>query len=158
MGLGSDIPATNITTISLFGTEGSMVTSGNYNGASVVMPSAGIFNYSDIRTFLKQKLSTDPVTREGATVVVLNGSGVAGVAQTEADKLTEAGFIVGDIANAPDGTYGDVEVYQIGQGMTGTKARLESAFGVTVKTTAPPIEVSEDVNFVVIFGKDRSSN
>lgn len=158
MGLGSDIPATSITTISLFGADNSLVTSGNYNGASVVMPAAGIFDYSDIRTFLKQKLSTDPVTREGATIVVLNGSGVAGVAQTEADKLTEAGFIVGDIANAPEAKYGDVEVYQVGEGMTGTKARLQSAFGVTVKTTAPPIEVSDDVNFVVIFGKDRSSN
>jgi LCP family protein required for cell wall assembly len=158
MQLGSDIPATSIKTISLFGTDGSVVTSGNYNGASVVMPSAGIFDYTDIRTFLKQKLSTDPVTREGASIVVLNGSGVSGVAQTEADKLTEAGFIVSNVDNAPDGTYADVEVYQVGDGMTGTKARLESAFGVTVKTTAPPIAVTPEVSFVVIFGKDRSSN
>jgi hypothetical protein len=158
MKLGSDIPSSSIKTLSLFGDENSLVTSGNYNGASVVMPAAGIFDYSDIRTFLKQKLSTDAVTREGAQVVVLNGSGVAGVAQTEADKLTEAGFIVSEVGNAPEGTYGDVEVYQVGQGMTGTKARLESAFGVKTKTTAPPVEVAEGTNFVVIFGKDRSSN
>jgi LCP family protein required for cell wall assembly len=158
MQLGSDIPAANIKTISLFGADGSVVTSGNYNGASVVMPSAGIFDYSDIRTFLKQKLSTDPVTQEGASIVVLNGSGVSGVAQTEADKLTEAGFIVSGVDNAPDGTYGDVEVYQVGEGMTGTKARLESAFGVKVKTTEPPLAMTPDVNFVIVFGKDRSSN
>lgn len=158
MTLGSDIPSASIKTISLFGTDGSVVTSGNYNGASVVMPAAGIFDYAEIRTFLKQKLSTDPVTREGAHVVVLNGSGVAGVAQTEADKLTEAGFIVDEVGNAPDGTYGDVEVYQVGEGMTGTKARLESAFGVKAKTTAPPVTVVEGTNFVVIFGKDRSAN
>jgi LCP family protein required for cell wall assembly len=158
MKLGSDIPSSSIKTLSLFGDENSLVKSGNYNGASVVMPAAGIFDYSDIRTFLKQKLSTDAVTREGAQVVVLNGSGVAGVAQTEADKLTEAGFIVSEVGNAPEGTYGDVEVYQVGQGMTGTKARLESAFGVKTKTTAPPVEVAEGTNFVVIFGKDRSSN
>lgn len=158
MKLGSDIKSENIKTISLFGDENSLVTSGNYNGASVVMPSAGIFDYAELRTFLKQALSTDPVTREGANIVVLNGSDVAGVAQTEADKLTEAGFIVSGIDNAPDGTYADIEVYQMGEGMTGTKARLESAFGVKVKTTDPPIAVTADVNFVVVFGKDRSSN
>ena len=158
MKLGTDIPADSIKTISLFGTDSAVVTSGPYNGASVVMPSAGIFDYSDVRSFLKQKLSTDPVTQEGASVVVLNGSGVAGVAQTEADKLTEAGFIVSGVDNAPEGTYGDVEIYQIGEGKTGTKTRLESAFGVKVKTTDPPVAMTPDVNFVIVFGKDRSSN
>jgi LCP family protein required for cell wall assembly len=157
MQLGTDIPVASITSISLFDGDEAVVMSGPYNGASVVMPSAGIFNYSGIRTFLKQKLSTDPVTREGAKVVVLNGSGVTGVAQTEADKLTEAGFIVSNVANAPDAKYQDVEIYQVGTGMTGTKAKLKSAFGVEVKTTAPPIAVDTDVNFVIVFGKDRSA-
>ncbi|MDB5186959.1 MAG: hypothetical protein JWM07_431 [Candidatus Saccharibacteria bacterium] len=158
MTLGSDIPSTSIKPISLFGDENSIVTSGSYNGASVVMPAAGIFDYSDLRTFLKQKLSTDPVTREGASIVVLNGSGVAGVAQTEADKLTEAGFIISEVANAPAGKYPDVEIYQIGDTMAGTKQRLESAFGVKVKQTVPPVTVDQGVNFVLIFGVDRSSN
>lgn len=158
MTLGSDIPSTSIKSISLFGDDNSIVTSGSYNGASVVMPAAGIFDYTELRTFLKQKLSTDPVTREGANIIVLNGSGVAGVAQTEADKLTEAGFIVSDVDNAPAGDYADVEVYQIGDGMAGTKQRLESAFGVKVKKTIPPVTVAEGINFVLIFGVDRSSN
>jgi polyisoprenyl-teichoic acid--peptidoglycan teichoic acid transferase len=158
MQLGSDIPAAEIKSLSLFEEENSLMTSGPYNGASVVMPAAGVFDYSDIRTYLKQKLSTDPVTREGANIIVLNGSGIAGVAQTEADKLTETGFIVTEVGNAPDGTYADVEVYQVGTGMTGTKSKLESKFAVTVKTTEPPLAVSADTHFVVIFGKDRSSN
>ncbi|HEV7951792.1 MAG TPA: LCP family protein [Candidatus Saccharimonadales bacterium] len=158
MALGSDIPSTSIKAISLYGGDDAVFASGPYNGASVVMPAAGIFDYSGIRTFLKQKLSTDPVTREGANIVVLNGSGVTGVAQTEADKLTDAGFIVTGVDNAPEGTYAEVEVYQIGDGMAGTKQRLESAFGVKAKKTVPPITVAEGVNFVVIFGVDRSSN
>jgi len=157
MQLGTDIPVDKITTLSLFDGDNAVVKSGPYNGASVVMPAAGIFNYTEIRTFLKQKLSTDPVTREGAKVVVLNGSGVTGVAQTEADKLTEAGFIVSTVGNAPEDTYEDVEVYQIGTGMAGTKAKLKSAFGVEIKTTAPPVAVADGVSFVVIFGKDRSA-
>ena len=157
MQLGTDIPVENIKTISLFDGEEAVVTSGPYNGASVVMPSAGIFNYTGIRTFLKQKLSTDPVTQEGAKIVVLNGSGVTGVAQTEADKLTEAGFIVSGVDNAPEADYADIEIYQVGTGMTGTKAKLKSAFGVEVKTTTPPIAAGADTNFVIVFGKDRSA-
>ena len=41
--------------------------------------------------------------------------------------------------------------------MTGTKAKLKSAFGVEVKTTTPPIAVGADTNFVIVFGKDRSA-
>jgi hypothetical protein len=158
MQLGTDIPAAEIKSISLFAEEDPLLVSGPYNGASVVMPAAGIFDYSQIQSYLKQKLSTDPVTREGANIIVLNGSGVAGVAQSEADKLTDAGFIVSEVGNAPEDTYADVEVYQIGEGMTGTKSRLASNFGVTIKTTDPPLVVPEGTNFVVIIGKDRSSN
>ncbi len=158
MTLGSEISSSNINSINLYGGEDAVFVSGPYGGASVVMPAAGIFNYSEIRTHLKQKLSTDPVTREGAKIIVLNGSGVAGVAQTEADKLTESGFIVSDVGNAPDGTYASVEIYKVGEGMSGTKARLESNFNVKVKTTAPPLTVSQDTNFVIVIGEDRSSN
>jgi hypothetical protein len=42
--------------------------------------------------------------------------------------------------------------------MAGTKQRLESAFGVKVKKTVPPVAVGEGVNFIIIFGVDRSSN
>lgn len=148
----------NIKSISLFDGENAVVKSGNYGGASVVMPSEGIFNYTGIRAFIKKKFSSNPVTREEANVVVLNGSETAGVAQTEADKLTKAGFVVSSIDNAPEGKYEDVEVYQIGKGNTATKEKLASMFNVTVKTEKPPVTVMGNTDFVVIIGKARSSN
>ena len=158
MQLGTEIKTDSIVSLSLFEDESAVLTSGNYNGASVVMPTAGIFEYSDIRTYLRQKLSTDPVTREAAGVVVLNGSGIGGVALREANSLEELGFIVADVNNAPAGDYADIELYQIGEGKTATKAKLESTYGVKLKTTTPPVSVDEGVNFVVIFGADRSTN
>jgi hypothetical protein len=98
------------------------------------------------------------VTREGAKVAVLNGSGKSGVAQTQADKLTSAGFTVSIVDTAADGTYADVEIYQLGNGMAKTKAKLESMFKVKVKTSAPPVTVASGTNFVIIFGKDPSSS
>jgi len=157
MKIGQDTKVEDIKTISLFDGDASVVKSGNYGGASVVMPTAGIFNYSQIRSFIKTKLSTNPVTREEANVVVMNGSGVAGVAQKEADSLTAKGFVVSGIENAPEGTYDAVAVYQIGTGKTKTKAKLESVFKVKVKTTPPPVAVAEGTNFVIVFGKDRTA-
>jgi anionic cell wall polymer biosynthesis LytR-Cps2A-Psr (LCP) family protein len=120
-------------------------------------PSAGKYQFGPLQALIKQKLSSNPVTRENAKVVVLNGSGVSGVGQTQADEMTDKGFIISDIDTAPDGMYSDVEVYQIGDGKTATKAKLESTFNVKVKKSAPPVEVANGTNFVVIFGKDPSS-
>lgn len=125
-----------------------------FNGNA--QPAAGMYNFKDIQAFIKKKLSSNPVVREEAKVVVLNGSGVAGVGQKEADKLTADGFTIAKISNAAAGTYGDVEVYQVGDGMTATKDKLISLYGVEIKTTMPPGVIPAGTNFVVIFGKDRS--
>ena len=76
---------------------------------------------------------------------------------TEANKLEDQGFTVSDVDNAPAGTYGTVELYQVGEGKSGTKSKLESMFKIKAKTTAPPIAAGEGTNFVLIFGKDRSA-
>lgn len=158
MKIGSATQSQNIKTLSLFGDSDSLVTTGNYGGASVVIPSAGAFDYSDIRAFLQKNLSANPVTREGAQVVVLNGSGISGGAQTEADKLTQQGFTVSGVDNAPDGDYGNVQVYQLSNDKTATKSKLESLYKVKVKTSAPPVDVAKGTDFVVIIGKDHVSN
>jgi anionic cell wall polymer biosynthesis LytR-Cps2A-Psr (LCP) family protein len=120
-------------------------------------PTAGKYQFGPLQALIKQKLSSNPVTRENAKVVVLNGSGVSGVGQAQADKLTDKGFVVSGVDTAPEGAYGDVEVYQIGDGKAATKAKLEATFNVKVKAAAPPVEVVDGTNFVIIFGKDPSS-
>lgn len=149
--LAKDIKDKDIQSISLIDGD-NPVMNGN------AQPSAGPYEYGDIQALIRKKLSSNPVTREEANVAVLNGSGVVGVAKTEADKLTAQGFVISDLANAPQGTYADVEIYQIGTGMPATKAKLESIYKVKVKTTAPPVTAAAGTNFVVIIGKDRSSN
>jgi len=149
--LAKDIKSEDIQSISLIDGEPPLL-----NGNA--QPTAGLYQFGAIQAFLKKKLSSDPVIREEAKVVVLNGSGVPGVGQREADALETAGFTISDIDTAPAGQYGDVEVYQIGEGKPGTKAKLESLFSVQVKTTKPPVAVAAKINFVVIFGKDRAAS
>ena len=151
MKIASEVKSSDIQMISLVG-DNSVVTTGNYGGASVVMPSAGIYDYIDIQALIKKSLTSDPVVREAAPIVVLNGTGQAGYGKTKADLLTSQGFNISTIDNAPDGTYDKVEIYQIGADNVKTAEKLTSMFGVTIKKTAPPIVVGSDVRFVIIFG------
>lgn len=145
MALGSDIPATSIKSISLID-EGVM-------GGNAV-PTAGQFNFAQIQALIKKKLNSSPLARENASVLVLNASGLGGVAQKEADKLTALGMDT-EIGNAPaDGAYTTNILYQI----KSTKAsyplsleRLKATYSATVKTTKPPVTVGDDVDFVLII-------
>ncbi len=150
--LAKDIKDKDIQSISLIDGD-KPVMNGN------AQPTAGMFQYNDIRALIKKELSSDPVLKEEAQIVVLNGSGVPGVAMVESNQLTEKGFSIVATDNAPEGVYGDVEIYQIeGTDKPATKAKLKSLYGVKdAKTTTPPILVNAGVNFVIIIGKDRAA-
>jgi hypothetical protein len=149
--LAKDIKDKDIQSISLVDGD-NPVMNGN------AQPTAGMYQYGDVQALIRKKLSSNPVTREEANVVILNGAGVAGVAKTESDKLAAQGFVISGMDNAPAGKYADVEIYQTaGTDKPATKAKLQSIYGVKVKTTEPPVGVDEGTNFVIIIGKDRSS-
>jgi polyisoprenyl-teichoic acid--peptidoglycan teichoic acid transferase len=152
MSLGTDISNDNIRSLPLVSDDESYVKTGSFNGQSIVQPSLGLYDFSGIQEYIQKNLTSDPVAKESAEIVVLNGSGTSGVGQTEADGLTDSGFTVEVVDNAPTGTYEPIEVYQIGTGNAATLAALKQRYNVTVKTTAPPIAVSDTTAFVIIVG------
>lgn len=156
--LAQEIKNEDIHSISLIDGDDPIMTTGNVNGMSVVRPVAGVYDYSQLRALLQQKLSSDPVVREAAPIVVLNGSGTAGVAQTEADKLEQQKYTVSSVANAPAGDYAHYTLYQIGKGNSGTAAKLKKLYGVKIQTTDPPVSVDPTVKFVLIVGPAPTSS
>ena len=150
--LGQSITGDKLQSISLTKEGEMVVTTGNVSGQSVVQPLAGLYDYSEIHSYIQKQINSDAVTKEAAEVAVLNGSGVVGAAQTEADKLEAKGITVGMIDNAPEGDYGKAKIYQIGEGNPATKARLEKVYGVKVTAGDPPVLVNETTKFVVIVG------
>lgn len=94
------IKSSDITSVDLADPELNLIKTGMYNGQSIVLPSAGIKDYSEIKTYFKKLTSTDPLVKEEAQVVVLNGSGQTGLAQKYADKLSEKGITVLVVSNA----------------------------------------------------------
>ncbi len=150
MQVASDAKPADIHTISLV--DEGVVDTGNIGGASVVKPSAGTYSYDDIRALIKKNLNNDPIAKESAPIVVLNGTGQTGYGQTKADDLKAKGYNVVSVGNAPDGKFGAVDIYQIGTDSPETAKKLSSLYNVTLKTTPPPTTVNGDDRFVIIFG------
>lgn len=155
--LAQGIKDTDITSITLNTGDNPIMTTGTVDGQSVVEPSAGTYDYSQLQATLQQHMSSDPVIREAAPVAVLNGSGVAGVAQTEADKLKAANFTVDSIGNAPAGNYAPYVLYQIGSGDSGTLAKLEQRYIIKVTKGTPPFPVDSTAKFVLIIGQQPAT-
>lgn len=150
--LGQGIRGDNIQSINLAEEGNMVVTTGNYGGQSIVQPVDGMYIYSGIHTYINRQINSDAVTRENAEVAVLNGSGVMGAAQVEADKIEARGMMIGLIDNAPEGEYGKATLYQIGEGNPATKSRLEKMYGIKVTAGDPPVLVSSTTDFVLVVG------
>lgn len=158
MGIATDIQNENIRSLSLVEEGEMLVTTVNYAGQSIVQPVAGMYDYSEIQTYIAKHSSNNPVKREAAPIVVLNGSGEAGVAQAEATKLEGEGFTISTIDNAPAGTYDAVEVYQVGTGNAATAKALRELYGLdSLRTGTPPVAVSENTAFVVVVGRAQQN-
>lgn len=153
MALGSEIEASSITSIDLVDDKEPVLTTGNVSGASVVRPVDGIYDYSTIASYIRKMISSDPAVKEGASIVVLNGSGVAGAASKAATKLEDMGFSIADVGNAPDAQYERREVYQRDTTSNPlTRTKLTNMYGAP-KLGLEKFGVSSDVDFVIIIGE-----
>ena len=151
MSLANDIPSSAIKSISLIDADPALVTTSNIGGASVVVPTAGTYDYSKIQAYISKQVNATPVSQEAAHVVVLNASGVAGAAQKEADRLEKLGLVVDSVDNAPEGgSYAKNKIYQLSDNKLNTLAKLESLYGVKATKETAPVSVEAATNFVVI--------
>jgi anionic cell wall polymer biosynthesis LytR-Cps2A-Psr (LCP) family protein len=148
MGLAKDIPSNKIMSIDLHKAGDSI-----FDGAG--QPIQGQFEYSALQAYLNKAITQEPFAKESPHVTVLNGSGMPGMAQTEADKLIAKGFTLDVVGNAPDGTYPAKTVYQIAKDKPLTAAKLKSLYGVTLLTTKPPVSVVGSTDFLVIIGPTK---
>ncbi len=148
----------NIRQIALVGEDSSYMTTANIDGISYVVPRAGVNNYGVIQEYVRRMLSSNPTEREGAEILVLNGTGESGVAAEEKARLEKRGYSVKEIANAPEGEYSydeDIEVYDTSEGAKPeTKVALEKFYGVEMKSEAElPNGISGvGYDFIIIVG------
>ena len=148
----------NIRQIPIWDDNTKYMSFGNKDGISYVIPSAGFGVYGPLQSYVGQQLKSNPAEREGAIIIVYNGSGEDGVAAQEREMLEEKGYKVKEIANAPEGDYKyteEIELYDASEGLKpDTKKALEKFYGVEAKDMSLlPNGISPiGYDFIIIVG------
>ena len=154
MNLASEIKETDVHRLAFVDEENNLMTTGSVPGAgSVVYPSAGLYDYSEIQSYIRGEIYATPLSREKATVAVLNGGAATGRAQQEATKLKEQGLKVVYVGNYPKASVNSTVIYQseAGQDKAATKAKLNELYGVA-PGGAVDFSLPVDAQFVVVLG------
>lgn len=152
--LAGDIPSSSIKRVSLVEQGKGVLTTGNAGGQSIVRPVAGLYDFSDVRQFVRSKLTINTSSGEGANIEVLNGSDFGGLAGKKAAELTAAGFSdvsTGDTDSSS--AYGDYVWYDLSGGKKPQAlTKLKSVLGSNPSSTVLPGGVQSEADFVIIVG------
>lgn len=154
------IPSNQIQSVGLTDGANNFVTTGNINGMSVVMPKAGLEDYSQIQAFIRSKLKDGYITKENANIAIFNGSGISGLATTKSTELKSYGYNVGTVTNAPTEDYTQTQIIDLSNGAKKyTLNYLKNRFSVTtVSKQLPAGVVATGANIVIILGSDAAQN
>jgi len=126
-----------------------LMTTGMYGGASIVQPTAGVFNYTDIHGYIKKALRGDKT----AVIDVLNASTTTGLATQKASELEANGYIIGKVDNAPKSSTTPVRIYQLDETKTSVADALAKQYDVTItKGGLDGYSASDDTDFIIVFG------
>jgi polyisoprenyl-teichoic acid--peptidoglycan teichoic acid transferase len=127
------------------------VTSG---GQDALIPTAGIGNYSQMQHYVQQLISNNPIVKESAPVVILNGTNVTGLASKAESSLSSKGLNVVAVGDGPDTTSTVIIDNSAGK-YPSTKAYLESVYGKTIVTNATYTADYPSASFIVILGENQ---
>jgi LCP family protein required for cell wall assembly len=151
------IPGGQIQSLSLSSANGKslLASYSTANGQSALIPAAGINNYSAIQAFINQQLSSNPVVKENAKIVLLNGTNTYGLATTVKNRLVGQNYNVAQIGNAYVTTQVTTSIIDNSAGKKpATKAALIKTFGKNVTTINPYAGVYNS-DFIIVIGTDQ---
>jgi hypothetical protein len=133
-------------------------------GVDALIPTAGIGNYGQLQQFYQQLTSSNPVIKEAAKVVLLNGSDVNGLAKTQQNIDEGKGINVVTIAD-PSKNYPGTMIIDNSKGTKPNTLKLlqQLYLGTTVTSTTGSTEAAEANNyttddFVVVLGQNWDSS
>ena len=152
------IPNDKIQSVGLADQKVNLVKTGTVGNQSVVVPAAGVNDFSKIQAYLRRVGSNDPLVKEAASAVILNGSDTAGLATKTSSGLTDRGMnilVVGDAT-----TQQKTIVIATNNNNPSTKSYLEKKYGVTATNNlaAYPSAKYYTADFVIILGQDAASS
>ena len=157
--IAQELPNDNIASVGLADEPNSLVTTGNYEGLSIVLPRAGMYEFDDIKSYVRNTLRDGYLTDEDATVAVYNGTQITGLASRTADELKSFGYNISTIDNAPQKGQMDTVIVDLTNGQKKyTRNYLEKRFGVTAVNSMPTTTIDPgEAEFVIILGTNEQN-
>jgi LCP family protein required for cell wall assembly len=155
--LGKNISNANIQSVGLNDVNGVNYLA-NYaspNGESALIPAAGLDNFNVIRQQIVRLMTSDPIVRESAKVVILNGTPTAGLAAQTQKVLSSQNLTVSAVGDAkvniPVTTI--IDTTSVSSTKPATLAFLKKTFGV-MSTTINPYAGLYNADFIIVVGAD----
>lgn len=122
----------------------------NIGGASALVPKNG--DWFSLRTYVRNLMLDGYLKREGATVTVLNGTGVPGLGEQTADILRSYGYKVVKVGTADRDDYEQTKIIDYSNNNKRyTLSYLQRRFGVTAERQTPQ---PGDSDITIIVGND----
>lgn len=154
--IGKDITPSDVTSVGLADAPNNYVITGNVNGNSIVRPTAGLTDFTQIQNYVRNALKDGFIAKENATVSILNGTSTPGLATAKSIELKSFGYNVTTVADAPTKTYTKTILVNLrGDKNKYTKNYLEKRLGVTAVSSLPDANIPNPTNsdFVIILGQ-----
>ena len=153
--LGKDIPSSSVASVGLADAPNNYVTTDNINGVSLVRPRAGVDDFSEIQSYIRNALKDGFIANENATVAVYNGTETPGLATRKSKELKSYGYNVSIVADAPTKNYSKTILVDLRNGQKKyTRHYLEQRLGVTAVGSMPDNSINAgNADFVIILGQ-----
>ncbi|HSX29099.1 MAG TPA: LCP family protein [Candidatus Saccharimonadales bacterium] len=157
--IGKNVKQSDIKSVGLADPPNNYLQTDNLGGVSIVRPSAGLGDYSAIQNYIRNTLRDPYLAKENASLTVLNGTTVPGLATAKANELKSFGYKVTKVGDAPTQAYAHtIIVDKTGGKKPFTKNYLEKRFGVKATTKMPDSTIeSQGADFVIILGQDDAN-
>lgn len=123
---------------------------------SVVRPTAGFGDYSEIQNYIRNTLKDPYLAKEDARIVVLNGTSIGGLATKKAEQLRSYGYNVTVVGDAPTQDYVRTVLIDATDGKKPfTKNYLEKRLETKSTSSVPAGVQTQDADFVIILGQSE---
>lgn len=157
--ISKGISGDNIKSISFDDKNNVLIRTGRVGNQSVVMPLAGMYEYEDMRMFVRKALPDGFIIKENSAITVLNGTSISGKATNEGEDLKSFGYNVIGVGNTPKLSFNQTQLIDL----TGGKDKytlnyLEQRFGVKATSQLPGTIQAGQSDFILILGTNETSS
>jgi LCP family protein required for cell wall assembly len=156
--IGQNISGDKVTSVGLADPPNILVTTDMIAGQSVVVPLAGLYQYDDIKSYVRNTIRDPFLKQEDARILILNGTDTPGLATATEKELKSYGYNVVGVGDAPEGTYPKSLLFRVAaEEKPFTESYLKRRINLEVSTqNVVGLPTSEAADFVIILGEDEA--